>query len=170
MARSQGDRTRRWVQGVSLHWGHRVCLLKGCERLFRPRHPLSRYCSAVCEAAARRWRQWRANRRYRASPHGKACRREQARRYRATIRARRAAADAPPEGCEGYPYAPGGENSCCPRPGCYEHFTLSSRSPRQRFCSWPCRQALRRVLIRERRWRRRLGRRGLARCQRDDFW
>ena len=170
MAQSQGDRTARRVQEFSRHPRLRICLLKGCERPFHPPHPLSRYCSADCEAAARRWQRRRANRHYRASPHGKERRREQARRYRASIRAQRAANNAPLEGCEGYPYCPSGENSCCHRPGCYEDFPLTARSPRQKFCSLACRNALRRVLLRERRWRGKLARRGLARCQRDDFW
>ncbi len=58
----------------------------------------------------------------------------------------------------------------CQRPGCYEHVLPTTRSPRQRFCSWACRNALRRVAVRERRWRRRLRLPTLARCQRDDFW
>jgi len=43
----------------------------------------------------------------------------------------------------------------CQRPGCYATFVPTPRSPQQRFCSCSCRQALRRVLDRERRWRRR---------------
>ena len=39
------------------------------------------------------------------------------------------------------------------RPGCYEKFLRTSRSPRQRFCSKPRRRALECVWERERRWR-----------------
>jgi hypothetical protein len=60
----------------------RVCLLKGCERVFRPQQPLARYCSEACRAEARRWRQWKARRRYRHSPNGKQKRQAQSRRYR----------------------------------------------------------------------------------------
>jgi hypothetical protein len=49
-------------------------------------------------------------------------------------------------------------DGCCDRPGCYECFVRSRRSPRQRFCSHACRRALERVWERERRWRRRRGR------------
>ena len=46
--------------------------------------------------------------------------------------------------------------SCsCDRPGCYEEFDRTRRSPLQRFCSHACRHALERVLERERRWRER---------------
>jgi hypothetical protein len=40
----------------------------------------------------------------------------------------------------------------CDRPGCYETFARTRRSPLQRFCSRQCRRALERVLERERRW------------------
>ena len=52
----------------------------------------------------------------------------------------------------------------CQRPGCYELFRVSARSPQQHFCSCSCRQALRRVLDREAHWRRR-HRRPQARCR-----
>ena len=60
----------------------RVCLLKGCGRVFRPQQPMARYCGEACQAEARRWRQWKARRRYRLSPKGKQKRRAQSRRYR----------------------------------------------------------------------------------------
>lgn len=43
----------------------------------------------------------------------------------------------------------------CDRPGCYEGFQRSRRSPLQRFCCYDCRRALERVLERERRWKER---------------
>ena len=52
---------------------------------------------------------------------------------------------------------------CCDRPGCEDHFVPSKRSPCQRFCSPACRQALRRVIERERRWRQRARRAPVAR-------
>ncbi len=169
MTQLEDDRKTPEMQDGSRQGRRRLCLLKGCERTFHPAHPLSRYCSAECKAAARRWRQRTANRDYRSSPQGKERRREQSRRYRTRIGQRKAAENTPREGCEGYPYAPP-EKFFCQRPGCYEHVLPTARSPRQRFCSWACRNALRRVVVRERRWRRRLGLPTLARCQRDDFW
>jgi len=41
----------------------------------------------------------------------------------------------------------------CQRPGCYVLFPIRPGVPQQRFCSCQCRQALRRVLDREARWR-----------------
>ena len=133
----------------------RSCLLKGCETSFRPVHPLARYCSGVCQQAARRWTRWRANRRYRRSQQGKASRREQCRR-------RRQRGCAPPASDstqrEGYQEADAEKKISCARPGCYECFAEAPRSPLKKFCSHVCRRALRRVLEREARWRRRLKR------------
>ena len=135
----------------------RRCLLKGCEAWFRGGHPLARYCSEACRKAARRWTQWRANRRYRRSEGGKSCRREQSRRRR---KRRRQPEPGSPAGdateCEGYQEAGASKKSSCSRPGCYRCFSGTSRSPLQKFCSHVCRRALRRVLEREARWRRRL--------------
>lgn len=66
----------------------RACLLKGCERAFRPQHPLTRYCSEPCRQQARQWREWKARRRYRQSPGCKQKRRAQSRRYRERRKAR----------------------------------------------------------------------------------
>jgi hypothetical protein len=63
----------------------------------------------------------------------------------------------PAEQREGYHKAAHGKNLCCHRPGCYDRFDWTSRSPLKRYCSTACRQALRRVLVRESRWRERLG-------------
>jgi len=63
------------------------------------------------------------------------------------------AADLADEGArEGQRPAWAAEKCACARPGCYELFVPSPRSPRQRFCSPMCRNALRRVLQREARW------------------
>lgn len=79
-----GQRARRTAgfQGRAHRPRSRVCLLKGCERLFRPVHPLARYCSEGCREQARRWREWKARHRYRQSEGGKQKRQAQSRRYR----------------------------------------------------------------------------------------
>ena len=71
-------------------WRLRRCLLKGCDRLFRPSCPQARYCSDHCRQQARRWRRWFHCRQYRASEQGKCHRRQQSRRYRARQQQRRA--------------------------------------------------------------------------------
>ena len=66
----------------------RPCLLKGCERRFRPRRARDRYCSAECRQAARKWSRWKAQLRYRATAAGKEKRNGQSRRYRERVRNR----------------------------------------------------------------------------------
>lgn len=158
------------VQGAGPRCGwprprRRLCLLKGCEQPFVPSHAQARYCSTCCQAAARRWRRWRASRTYRASEQGQARRREQSRQYRQRLRQRQAElhaerastpAEEPAQSCEGQRAAPAAEKSCCVRPGCYELFLRCCRSPLQQCCGSLCQQALRRVRQREARWRRRL--------------
>jgi hypothetical protein len=60
------------------------------------------------------------------------------------------------DGCEGHNHPPGKKKNSCQRPGCYERFAPSARSLEHKFCCALCRQALRRVLQREARWRKRL--------------
>jgi hypothetical protein len=67
----------------------RPCLLKGCERPFRPRRARQRYCSHECRQAAREWSRWKAQQRYRATAAGKEKRNGQSRRYRERVRNRK---------------------------------------------------------------------------------
>jgi hypothetical protein len=143
----------------------RLCLLKGCERPFVPSHPQARYCGTSCQAAACRWRRWRASRTYRGSDQGQARRREQSRQYRQRLRQQQVERQVEPPSVpqeelaaprEGQRAGPDSEKSCCARPGCYERFVRCDRSPLQQCCGRLCRQALRRVRQREARWRRRL--------------
>ena len=60
----------------------RTCLLKGCGRVFRPDHPLARYCSEHCRNQAAKWREWKARCKYRKTDRGKQVRSAQSRRYR----------------------------------------------------------------------------------------
>ena len=67
----------------------RWCLLKGCERRFRPKHPWSRYCGDDCRSKARRWSRWKAQKRYRATGSGKQQRKAQSCRYRQRVHTRK---------------------------------------------------------------------------------
>ncbi len=138
------------------HPRRRMCLLKGCERKFHPVHPLSRYCSDSCRQAARRWSRRLANQRYRGSQPGKARRRAQCRRYRERVCQRNETTGRVCSGSKGYQGQTVEETNPCHRPGCYVRFAHTPRSPHQKYCSARCRQALRRVLVREQRWRRRM--------------
>jgi hypothetical protein len=169
------DRPRQ--HPFSRYW--RICLLKGCEQRFQPSHPLQRYCSKLCQQAARDWQCWRAARRYRATAQGRQQRCAQSQRYRERQRLRRAAAAAEQaaqeeaadqqaaqeeaaDQREGQRYPDFSEDfsgTPCRRPGCYELFQPRPHEPAQCFCCSACRRALRRVLDREARWLRRRRRR-----------
>jgi hypothetical protein len=79
------------TQQHSCHYRERLCLLKGCERAFRPGQPHQHFCSPACQKEAARWRRWRSCQGYRASEQGKKQRRQQSRRYRERCRQQRAA-------------------------------------------------------------------------------
>ena len=70
----------------------RQCLLKGCERRFRPQHARQHYCSSECREAAREWSEWKARRKYRTTAAGKRKRNGQSQRYRKRVKERK-----PPE-------------------------------------------------------------------------
>ena len=179
-AASLGPHQRCRKPGASQGAGQprqRLCLLKGCEKPFRPARPQARYCSRECQAAARLWRRRRASERYRQTINGRENRQAQKRKYRSR-RAEGQRAEAAQTGLRSTPdpqcasgvQQPGGQRPatefgffCCDRPGCEVHFPRPHLISRRRYCSPSCRQALRRVLERERRWRLRLGSR---RCRR----
>jgi hypothetical protein len=66
----------------------RYCLLKGCEQRFHPRQARQRYCSEGCREAARKWSQWKAQQRYRATAACQRKRNGQSRRYRKRVKSR----------------------------------------------------------------------------------
>lgn len=158
------DSRSRTIQGTGVRRPRRrLCLLKNCETGFDPVHALSRYCSEACRKAACRWSRWRAARRYRSTESGKQVRREQSLRYRQRVRqrqqnSRETVADACHDACEGHRNDADSEKIVCSRPGCYEVFPASDRSPLKKFCTSLCRQALRRVRRREAWWLRWSGR------------
>lgn len=174
VAQLQDDSHSLRPQAVPGRTGARQCLLEQCERNFLPNHPLDRYCSRECLAAARRWQVRYANVRYRHSERGKLRRSEQSKRHRVRRREHDSSLQAanlptiapqnapepcsenlpegPPTASEGYTKDEAHEKSCCQRPGCYRRFTPPPQSPLKKFCSSRCRKALRRVILRERRW------------------
>jgi len=137
--RGQGAGRRQWRR-------RRLCLLKGCTKWFVPGHPVERYCAEECRREAERWRRWKAAARYRGTEEGKKKRQGQCQRHRERRKKRRETSAEPRR--EGHRKRRSGELFSCARPGCYERF-CSRRSPLRRFCSFPCRKALRRVELRE---------------------
>ncbi len=129
----------------------RVCLLKGCERMFRCTHPRTRYCSEACRAAAKRWHGRRAQQRYRRTENGKRRRRAQSRDYRARSKSGRHK----PIGCSEGDHNQYNRGLLCSRPGCYVRVIAGRRSPCQKYCCKCCYRAVARVIEREHRWLRR---------------
>ena len=79
----------RWPRRLTRKPRTRRCLLKGCERRYRPRCVLQMYCSSRCREVAREWSLWKAQVRYRATAGGQAKRRAQSQRYRERLRRRK---------------------------------------------------------------------------------
>jgi hypothetical protein len=82
------DPSRRWRRRTARPRTRR-CLLKGCEKCYRPRRARQRYCSPECREAARAWSRWKAQQRYRATAAGQQKRNGQSRRYRERLRNRK---------------------------------------------------------------------------------
>jgi hypothetical protein len=141
----------------------RVCLLKGCGRSFVPGCWSQRYCSRSCREGADEWRRRKAAWEYRRSEEGKAKRAAQSRRRRERQRQEESRqqvdeSDSAAESTqltprEGHHPLVGDGDFCCDRPGCYVLFDRSRQSPLQCFCSSSCRNAMRRVRVRESQWR-----------------
>jgi len=89
--RANQERNHRTAKRRARRPRRRRCLLKGCERQFRPQHPWSRYCGDDCRSKARRWSRWKAQKRYRAKGSGKRQRKAQSCRYRERVCARKRA-------------------------------------------------------------------------------
>ena len=156
MARSNGPskHSRNQQRTSSRRWPRtRLCMLKGCGRHFRPRRWRQRYCSNPCWQEALAWSRWKQQQKYRATAAGKRCRNAQCRRHRQRVKIKMKEAPGSTAGLGrviSHKHFIGGS---CDRPGCYEMFLHSARSPHQRFCSWGCRRAVERVGERERRWK-----------------
>ena len=143
----------------------RVCLRKGCGRVFQPRRWNQRYCQdPECLHLVRRWQAARRQRRRRqhAEHRERHCEAERQRRRRcreqaAERRSCQSAASELKKSCENAGAWSRSNGSCgnfCDRPGCYDPVRCSCRA-RGRYCSDACGQAMRRVLDREREWLRR---------------
>lgn len=138
----------------------RLCLRKGCGKRFQPNRWNQRYCQQPhCLQEVRRWHAAKRQRKRRLSPEHRQ-QHAQAERQRRIQKKRQAASpisaahqDSPPahrawsrskKFCQNF----------CDRPGCYEPRRTSCRTP-AKYCGDSCRQAVRRVTDRERKWLRR---------------
>ena len=151
-----------WLSASGRHLGRRICLRKGCDRTYQARRWNQRYCQAPeCLKLVRRWL---------------AAKRQAERRRRSEVRQAHAAVECQrrarcrAEGRQGTPRACNSTSDedpapdprawsrsrdysapFCDRPGCYEAVRASFRC-QARYCSNACRQAVRRVRDRERKW------------------
>lgn len=140
----------------------RICLRKGCGRIYEPGRWNQRYCQdAECMKLLRRWQaakrqQGRRSRSEIRQAHAAAERARRARR----LQGNRVAPTGPPyqspaktAGSRGRAWSRSKKNSApfCDRPGCYEPLRPSCRCP-ARYCGNECREAVRRVCDRERKW------------------
>jgi hypothetical protein len=137
----------------------RVCLRKGCGRIYQPSRWNQRYCGdAECRRLVRRWQaaKRQQQRRRRPEVRQQQAAAEQRRRARRQQERRQVRAEKPPLQCAEEPVADcawsrSRKNSAdfCDRPGCYEPCRDSCRC-QARYCGDECRQAMRRVRDRER--------------------
>jgi len=132
----------------------RICLRKGCGRRYQPRRWNQRYCQdPECLRLVRRWQAAQRQARRRQDDSAKA-------QHAEAQRARRQRAQSVPQPLK-QPEAAAARGHAakillptpsCDRPGCYEPPLKSNRN-QAHYCCPTCRQALRRVLDRERKWR-----------------
>ena len=134
----------------------RLCLRKGCGRKYTPRRWNQHYCQdPECLRLVRRWQGARrqAKRRLDEAVKAQHAQAQQARRRRG--------ASSPQPSKEPEVAAARGHAArifsgipICDRPGCYEPPPKSGRN-QAKYCCPACRQALHRVLDRERKWLKR---------------
>ena len=131
----------------------RVCLRKGCGRKYQPRCWNQRYCQdPECLRLLRRWQaaQRQADRRQDEAVKAQHAEAERARRQRvpSSPQPLKVPEDATARGHAAKIISP---TPMCHRPGCHEPPLKSGRS-QACYCCSACRQAVRRVLDRERKW------------------
>lgn len=144
----------------------RICLRLGCGHCYQPRRWNQRFCQEpACSLELRRWQAAKRQRRCREDPASRQRhaasqrrRRRQAREKAALAAASRpsGAVDATAKPVVDQP--PGAWSRCkrypkdfCDRPGCYEP-TREALRVQAKYCSDACREAMRRVVDRERKW------------------
>ena len=137
----------------------RICLRKDCGRKYQARRWNQRYCQdAECLRQVRRWQaaQRQAKRRQDKAAKAKDAQAQRARRRRVI------SLPQPPQPLKDPEVALARCHAAkiffpfplCERPGCYESPPQSSHN-QAKYCCSSCRQAVRRVLDRERKWLRR---------------
>lgn len=148
----------------------RTCLRQDCNCVFLPGHWNQRYCREPdCARRLRRWQAAKRQRNHRSDPENRRKHAEaerQRRRRRREVDRVRIAVSSPCSHTSNRDFAEPVlrawsrsetiPDNFCDRPGCYKPVRPSCRAPAH-YCSDECRQAMRRVLERERKykWRKR---------------
>jgi hypothetical protein len=131
----------------------RICLRKGCGRKYQPRCWNQRYCQdPECLRQVRRWQAARRQAERRQDPRVKV-------RHAQAEKERRKRAKVAPKAVDNPEVAPARGHAAenfflsplCDRPGCHEPPVTSPRNPAC-YCGAACRQAVRNVQDRERKW------------------
>jgi len=146
----------------------RQCHRKGCECVFMPRRWNQRYCQQPeCLQLLRRWQAAKRQQRRRSHVEHRRQHAEAERQRRS--RRREEGRNRPPKPSPPVPSEPTSSDTStsrawsrskkypgnfCDRPGCFEPLRSSSRAPAH-YCGDACRQAVRRVRDRERKWKQR---------------
>jgi hypothetical protein len=131
----------------------RICLRKGCGCKYQPKRWNQRYCQGLeCQRLVRRWQAARrqAKRRQDEAVKAEHAKAQRARRQR-TISSPQAPQPPPLAPARGHAakiFSPG---PVCDRPGCHEPAPKVGRSQAS-YCCPACREAVRRVRDRERKW------------------
>jgi hypothetical protein len=131
----------------------RICLRKGCGRKYLPQSWNQRYCQdPECQRLVQRWQAAKRQAQRRQDDEVKAqhAEAERARRQRANSSPQ---APKPPEiaAARGHAAKIFSPTPMCDRPGCHEPVVKSGRN-QARYCCAACREAVRRVRDRERKW------------------
>jgi len=135
----------------------RTCLRKGCGRVYLPNRWNQRYCQdPECQRLVRRWQAAKRQRAHRRSPDNRRRHAEAEAKRRRERTAPRPSNDhtaAEKSSRQDRAWSRSRKNPAefCDRPGCYEPLPEHSRAP-ARYCDHACRQAMRRVRDRERKW------------------
>ena len=141
----------------------RDCLRQGCGHVYQPRRWNQRYCQdPECLRLVRRWQAAKRQQQRRAHPevlqaHAATERQRRARRREESRLASEEVSVTPADGAvQGRAWSRSKSFLApfCDRPGCYEAVRLS-RHFHARYCGDDCRQAMKRVRDRERKWLRR---------------
>lgn len=135
----------------------RLCLRKHCGNRFPPSRWNQRYCQQPhCLREVRRWQATKRQRRRRQSPpqrqqHAQAERQRRKQKKQQATPKNTTPNQPTVDQDRAWSRSKNSFEDFCDRPGCYEARRSSSRAT-ARYCGDDCRQALRRVTDRERKW------------------